>query len=104
MLMKKADRISDFRVGEDNGCRRVSVFGMGWTGYTLPRLDANNVFEDADFDDADEYGNIKLDIEYANSVAYEVVSDNDLVKMAHYFYNLGRQHGIETALEEDLFD
>jgi hypothetical protein len=65
MLRKEADSISDFKVIDDGGYRRVSVFGMGWTGFTLQYLDTN-----------------------------------ELEKMAHYFYILGREHGIAVTKEE----
>jgi hypothetical protein len=36
----------------------------------------------------------------AEGIAAFAVYDDDLRKMAHYFYNLGRQHGVEAAREE----
>jgi hypothetical protein len=71
MLAKSVDSVSDFKVIDDNGFRRIFVFGMGWTGYTL-----------------------------LNSAAFEVVRDDELSKMAYYFYNLGKQHGLKFAKDE----
>jgi hypothetical protein len=93
MLMKSADSVSDFKVVDDGGCRRVSVFGMGWTGYTLPRVHSTDVFDDPPAGSEE----IELDATDAETVAYQVVFDDVLASMAHYFYNLGRQHGMETA-------
>jgi hypothetical protein len=70
MLKKSADSVSDFKVIGDGKFRRVSVLGMGWEGYTL----------------------------YATT--YEIVTDDELCKMAHYFYNLGRQHGLDSVHAE----
>jgi hypothetical protein len=94
--MKSADSVSDFRIVDDNGFRRVSVLGMGWTGYTLERLSAHDIFEGINDNEA-----VEMDITDLNSAAFEVVRDDELSKMAHYFYNLGRQHGLESARNEE---
>lgn len=91
MLLKSADSISDFRIVSDGGYRRVSVFGMGWTGYTLPKYTNSDVFEN---DDKEE---IPTGLDVPNDIANQIVFDDDLKRLAHYFYNLGRQHGLEAA-------
>jgi hypothetical protein len=95
MLPKSADSVSDFKVIDDSGFRRISVLGMGWTGYTLEKLSVHDIFEGID----DNEG-VKMDIAELNSAAFEVVRDDELSKMARYFYNLGRQHGIEVTKDE----
>jgi hypothetical protein len=95
MLTKSADSVLDFKVIDDDGCRRISIFGMGWTGYTLRHLSAVDVF-----DNFDENEETKLDMSEMNLLASQVVFNEDLEYMAHYFYNLGRQHGIESVKDE----
>jgi hypothetical protein len=92
MFLKKADNISDFKIMSDNGSRRISVMGMGWTGYTLEKNSAMDVFDG--FSDNED---ISVDFADAQVIAYRVVFDEELQKIAHYFYNLGRQHGLEAA-------
>jgi hypothetical protein len=102
MLMKSADNVSDFTVVSDGGNRRVSVFGMGWTGYTLGGGCSRIIVPDFDsFDDAEEIAEKAEAIAAeAEEIAAFAVYDDDLRKMAHYFYNLGRQHGVEATREE----
>jgi hypothetical protein len=92
MLKKSADSVSDFKVIGDGKFRRVSVLGMGWEGYTLEKLSVSEVFGDID-----AIGNVTLDSGELYAAAYVVVTDDELCKMAHYFYNLGRLHGLDSA-------
>jgi hypothetical protein len=94
MMLKKAESVSDFKVIDDNGCRRVSVFGMGWTGHTLPSNSVKDVFETVE---ENEDSDTVVDDEELRLTAHNVVWDDDLSAMAHYFYNLGREHGLEEG-------
>jgi hypothetical protein len=93
--MKSAESVSDFKVTDDNGFRRIFVFNMGWAGYTFEKLFAHDIFENIN-DNED----VTMDIDDLNSATFEVVRDDELSKMAHYFYNLGRQHGLESTKDE----
>jgi hypothetical protein len=98
--MKSAVSISDFKITDDGGKRRVSVFGMGWTGYTVSGYGSVFVpsFDGLDADEAAEKAQEVAD--EAEEIASMVVFDSELENMAHYFYNLGRQHGMEAVAEE----
>ena len=90
-MSRIADSISDFKIIDDGGCRRVSVFGMGWTGFTLGKADDSVVdfrTNDLGEDPVLEWGDF-------NFLLSQCVFDDDLSALAHYFYNLGRQHGAE---------
>jgi len=93
-MLKRADSVTDFRVINDGGCRRVSVFGMGWTGFTLHRQTSTDVFG-AELEDQD--GNLTIEVADLEIASDFVVWDEDLEEMAHYFYCLGREHGKEES-------
>jgi hypothetical protein len=96
MILKEANSLGDFKITSDNECRRISVIGMGWTGYTLEKNFPQNVF-----DDIDEDGGATLDDSNARIISNLVVFDDELERIAYYFYNLGRQHGRESSSKEE---
>jgi hypothetical protein len=100
MVLKEANSVSDFKVINDGGSRRVSVFGMGWTGYTLPVSTIDSVFGHVEEIETEEADGVDLDIDDIMAAASLVVMNEDLEAMAHYFYNLGREHGIEKSKKE----
>jgi len=91
-MLERADGVSDFKVIQEDGYRRVSVFGMGYTGYTLPKNDIHDVFGAVETKDDDD-DSPDIDFDDLRTASYFVVWDGDLEKLAHYFYNLGREHG-----------
>jgi len=92
--MLKVDSVFDFKVVADERCRRINVFGTG-CGYTLPERTYDDVFPDVETKDGDDDA-LDIDVETLRVAASFVVWDDDLEKLAHYFYNLGKEH---AALE-----
>jgi len=91
-MLKRANNLSDFKCVNENGCRRINIFGMGYTGFSLPVHDYSGVFGSVEEN--------RLDSSDLDVAASFVVYDEDLEELAHYFYNLGREHGVEEGMSE----